>query len=106
MVATASAPSPCAGPHQRFRRHLAVVLAVDAYQAGIPALRCAVSDGRRVAEALGRDHHFDVQALHDAEVTTARVRELLERDLPAALGRDDRLLFYFAGHGVAVDADD
>ena len=39
-------------------------------------------------------------------VTRERLRTLFSEELPARLGNDDRLLVYFAGHGVALDGDD
>jgi hypothetical protein len=59
-----------------------------------------------VGEALGRDHGFEVRGLFDGEVTVGSMEALLERELPSELGGEDRLLFYFAGHGIALDGED
>lgn len=32
--------------------------------------------------------------------------QLLKEDMPKLVGTDDRVLFYFAGHGIALDSDD
>ena len=93
-------------PGSGFARSRAVVLGVDAYGAGIPRLRSAVADARAIAAALADGQGFEVRTGFDGEVSAAAVRALVERALPAELGADDRLLFYFAGHGIAVDGDD
>ena len=35
-----------------------------------------------------------------------RIVALLKQELPARVGADDRVCFYFAGHGVAIDGHD
>jgi hypothetical protein len=102
--ADTAAPQP--GPHERFRRCCAVVIAIDAYGGTVPPLRSAVRDATAVAEVLRADHGFDVDVRLDAMATAVSIADLLERDLPQRLGADDRLLVYFAGHGVAHEADD
>jgi energy-coupling factor transporter ATP-binding protein EcfA2 len=84
---------------------MAIVLGVDSYEPSIPRLRCAVHDARAVGAALKSEHGFEVTSLFDAEVQGPAVRALFERDL-SLLGPNDRLIFYFAGHGIAVDDDD
>jgi hypothetical protein len=96
---------PVAGPAARFRRNLAVVIGIDTYGEGIPPLRSAVADARAIAELLERDHGFETWRVLDGEAGHARLLTLLEQDLPAALGPDDRLLFYFAGHGLTLDGE-
>jgi WD40 repeat protein len=81
------------------------VLGVDTYEPSIPPLRSAVADARALAAALAGDHGFTVRALFDGDVTVPAVHHLFDEEL-AQLGDDDRLLFYFAGHGIALDGDD
>jgi len=94
------------GPSARFGRSLAVVIGIDTYGEGIAPLRSAVADARAIAEALGRDHGFETWCLSDDAARLPRLRELLREQLPRALGPAGRLLFYFAGHGIALDGDD
>ncbi|MGE3471900.1 MAG: caspase family protein [Vicinamibacterales bacterium] len=96
---------PGTPPPPPFRRSIAVVIGIDQYTTGIPSLRTAVNDARRVGELLAGQHGYDVIAVVDAEATRARLVALLQDELPAAVGPDDRVCFYFAGHGVAVDGD-
>ena len=89
-----------------FRHSIAVVIGIDQYGQGIPPLRTAVNDARRVGEILGAHHGYEVIALLDADATRAAIVTLLKETLPARVGPDDRVCLYFAGHGVAVDGQD
>jgi len=85
-----------------FERSLAVVVGIDAYGGGMATLKTAVSDGKSVAELLHNELAFDeVWTKFDAEATLQSLLKLLEEELPNAIGANDRLLFYFAGHGIA-----
>lgn len=42
----------------------------------------------------------------DGEPTLANLRELLNLTLPNEVGANDRVLIYFAGHGIACDGED
>lgn len=67
-------------------------------------LQTAGNDARRLAEALAAQQHFHVHApLLNAK--GEEIRDLL-KTLPAKVGADDRVLFYFAGHGIAAGGDD
>ncbi len=93
------------GPSARFRKSLAVVIGIDTYGEGIPPLRSAVADAEAIACVLERDHGFQVWRHFDDSARLPRLLTLLREELPAALGPDDRLLFYFAGHGIARDGE-
>ncbi len=82
------------------------MIGIDQYREGIPALRTAVNDARRLGATLASEHGYDVISLLDGEATQERITTLLTQELPARIGADDRVLFYFAGHGVARDGDD
>ncbi len=93
-----------------FTHSLAIVIGIDAYRSGIPHLTTAVNDATRLAELLTAQHGYDTLLLTapaaGAPVTQERLHRLFTEDLPARLEADDRLLVYFAGHGVALDGDD
>jgi hypothetical protein len=93
-------------PTPPFRKSIAVVIGINQYTSGIAALRTAVNDATRLGDVLRTLHGYEVIALQDSAATRARISTLLETDLPAMVGDDDRVLFYFAGHGVARDGDD
>lgn len=94
------------GPGERFSHSLAVAIGVDEYQHGITPLRAAVADARAVADVLERDHGFATWKMLDHEASLDAILTLIREELPARLGADSRLVFYFAGHGVALDADE
>lgn len=87
-----------------FGRSLAVVVGIDEYRHGIPRLTSARRDAIRLAEVLEELHGFEYLLLTE-DVTLDRLIHLLDRELPEEQGPEDRLLFYFAGHGIARDSD-
>jgi WD40 repeat protein len=93
-----------------FTHSLAIVIGIDAYDSGIPRLTTAVNDAARLADLLRASHGYETILLTEPEtnqpVTRDRLAALFTEELPARLGDDDRLLVYFAGHGVALDGDD
>ena len=89
-----------------FEHSIAVVIGIDHYRDGIPALRTAVNDARRLGTLLAGEHGYDVISLLDDDATQERITTLLTHELPARIGANDRVLFYFAGHGVARDGDE
>ncbi len=97
-------PDPVTAPP--FRRSIAAVIGIDSYAHGVPPLRTAVNDARRLGELLATHHGYEVLSLLDAEATRARIVTLLKEELPARVEPDDRVFIYFAGHGVAVDGHD
>ncbi len=89
-----------------FRKSVAVVIGINAYDHGVPPLGTAAHDAHRLGQLLADSHGYDVRLLLDEQATLHNVRDLLEVTLPAEVGPDDRVLFYFAGHGVALDGED
>ena len=102
-VARTAAPMTTPTP---FAHSIGVVIGIDHYGNGVPELRTAANDARRLGELLRDRHGYDITAILDADATQARITALLTKELPARVGPDDRVLFYFAGHGVAHDSDE
>ncbi len=92
-------------PNLKFERSRAIVIGINNYGDGIPQLKTAGNDARQLAEILSEDYGYDEVDLLVEDVTLARLQTLLD-DLPAKVGVADRLVFYFAGHGIALDGDD
>lgn len=94
-----------------FKRSLAVVIGINEYQNKIPKLQTARRDAEVLAEILAKEHQYDEVILITDETeckpTLKNLLTLLEERLPKEiqLTKDDRLLFYFAGHGIARDSD-
>ena len=94
-------------------RSLAVVIGINAYSNGIKPLETAVNDAEKLAKLLKEKYQYEVLLLLDEKATKAQLTDLLEnfedKILRLADGNevqikeDDRLLFYFAGHGIASE---
>ncbi|WP_051505711.1 caspase family protein [Mesorhizobium sp. WSM2561] len=91
-------------PIEGFTHNLAFLVAIDGYRNGVPPLRTPVADAEALAKCLTEDHGFDTQLILNSAATLVGLRKFLE-ELPKRVGRDDRVLFYFAGHGTAIDND-
>ena len=74
--------------------YYALVIGNDDYQS-LPKLSTAVNDADDVAKTLGEDYGFKVTLLKNA-TRTQTLKALYEF---RKLGKDDRLLIYYAGHG-------
>ena len=89
-----AAPAARADP---FDKDVAIVVGIDDYGGQWPTLRYAVADARRVAGFLD-GQGYDVTLLLDAGATRESILDAF-RQAAMTLGDDDRLLFYFGGHG-------
>lgn len=86
-----------------FRHSQAILVAIDSYDNGVPTLRTPVADAETLGEVLRRDHGFEITILKNEEATQAGLRALL-KDLSNQITDDDRIIFYFAGHGIAIES--
>jgi hypothetical protein len=91
-----------------FKLNLAVVVGINDYQNGIPPLGTARQDAEAIAAILRTDYHYQVHLLTEDQATAQNLNQWLETDLPEAIKQDNpsRLLFYFAGHGIALNGDE
>lgn len=99
-----------------FVRNLAVVIGINQYQNGIQPLKTAVPDAHKLADILQTHHHY--QLIHptaesggpivDGDATLLQLRDLFTHTLPKQIqpNQDDRLLIYFAGHGITRQISD
>ncbi|AFZ11646.1 WD40 repeat-containing protein [Crinalium epipsammum PCC 9333] len=100
------------------KRSLAVVIGINQYDVnnGVPALETAVHDAKELAFILEDKYKYQVLPLLDTDATQSRLDSLLAAFtqkmllLPdgskVQIEPDDRVLFYFAGHGIALDGLD
>ncbi|HYH95596.1 caspase family protein, partial [Hyalangium sp.] len=102
----APAMSPTHSPLHRagFERSLAVVVGVNTYSHGVPPLHNAVRDATAVADTL-EQQDFEVIRLLDSQASLEALSDLLSNHLPSLQPPLDRLLIYFAGHGLAHTND-
>ena len=89
-----------------FSRSLAFVIGINNYGNGISPLQTAVNDAKKLVEILREKHDYKVWVCLDELATLKNLNTLLEETLPKEVTENDRLLFYFAGHGIALNGDD
>ncbi|MER9217276.1 caspase family protein, partial [Mesorhizobium sp. M0663] len=87
-----------------FDRSLAFIIAIDNYSNGVPRLRTPVADAKALAKCLREDHGFETELILNSAATLGGLRTFLS-GLPDRVGGGDRVLFYFAGHGIATPSD-
>ena len=90
----------------KFKRNLAIAIGINKYQNGISSLSTAVNDAEKIARILQQEHDYQVWGLLDENATLQGCLRLLEEFLPQNVTESDRLIFYFAGHGIALNSDD
>ena len=89
-----------------FVRNIAVVIGINQYRNGIKPLQNAVNDAQAIAELLETKHQYEVLPFLDQDASLEKLRDLIKTKLRDLVTADDRLLFYFAGHGKATSSDD
>lgn len=89
-----------------FSHNLALVIGINNYGNGISPLQNAVSDAKQLVQVLREQHGYQVWLCLDEVANLSNLNKLLWKTLPEQVHSDDRLLFYFAGHGIALNADD
>ncbi|KAF3890468.1 MULTISPECIES: nSTAND1 domain-containing NTPase [Nostocales] len=89
-----------------FSRNLAFIIGIDNYQNGIFPLQTAINDAKKLVELLKEKHQYQVWVYLDEDATLDNLIHLLEKTLLQEVQSGDRLLFYFAGHGIALNSED
>jgi branched-chain amino acid transport system substrate-binding protein len=80
-----------------------LVIGINNYGGQFPLLGNAVNDARAVGDMLEHVYGFDeVHRLFDAEANQAAIRQWLFDTARQAIGSNDRLIFFFAGHGTSL----
>jgi hypothetical protein len=94
-----------------FNRNLAVVIGIDQYNDPISNLSTPVSDANAFADLLKTKFEYqreDVRLLTNNQANLTGLCTLLNDTLPNHINptESDRLIFYFAGHGLPINSDD
>ena len=89
-----------------FSRNMAFIIGINNYTNGISPLQNAVNDAKKLVEILRQKHEYEVWVCLDEVATLSNLNKLLEKILPEQVSENNRLLFYFAGHGIAMNGDD
>jgi hypothetical protein len=88
-----------------YGKSFAVVIGIDNYKKW-PLLEFAVNDAKAVTEELKKTGFDNITVILDNEATQRRILTELFHEIPMKIGRNDRLFFYFAGHGQTEDLPD
>jgi WD40 repeat protein len=95
-----------------FTHNLAIVIGINQYQNGIAELNTAKPDAEELANLLRDEYQYQVELITDdtpRKPTLKDLENLLTKWLPEKLqppAENNRLLFYFAGHGMPLESDD
>jgi hypothetical protein len=90
---------------QLYPRSVGVVIGVDAYTSW-PHLTYAVHDAKEVQKALKATGFDEVIELLDKDATQARILQLFATELPKKVGKNDRVVIFFAGHAQTQELPD
>ena len=85
-----------------YGKSYAVVIGINQYQKW-PGLEFAIADANAVKNTLKKTGFDDITLITDKDATQRRILSELFHKLPQKVGRNDRVLFYFAGHGQTED---
>ena len=81
-----------------YGKSYAVVIGINHYEK-VPALEFAVEDAKAIRKRIEETGFDQVTMILDNEATQRRILSDLFQYLPQKIRSNDRLLFYFAGHG-------
>ncbi|BAZ09106.1 WD-40 repeat-containing protein [Calothrix sp. NIES-4071] len=89
-----------------FSRNLAFIVGINNYTNGISPLHNAENDAKTIVEILRSQHGYEICVCLNELAALDNLTEVLEVTLLEQVTENDRLLFYFAGHGIALNGDD
>jgi peptidoglycan/xylan/chitin deacetylase (PgdA/CDA1 family)/tetratricopeptide (TPR) repeat protein len=107
---TTSNDLPAAGGKGFYRESWAVIIGINDYEKW-PRLRYAVNDAEGIEKALVTKFGFkreNIRKLTNGEATRQRILEVLGDELTDGrrVHREDRVFFFFAGHGATRTFED
>ena len=85
-----------------YGKSFAIVIGIDSYEKW-PSLEFAVNDAKAITKKLKETGFDHITVILDKEATQRRILTELFHELPEKVGCNDRLFFYFAGHGQTED---
>ena len=88
-----------------YGKSFAVVIGINRYEK-VPVLEFAVKDATAIRKRLEETGFDQITMILDNEATQRRILSDLFQYLPQKVSSNDRLLFYFAGHGETEDLAD
>ncbi len=104
LSSTASAPTYLWPTQSEFTPYYgkswAVVIGINHYGGRHPRLTNASNDARGMADMLRQRGFENIHTLYDEQATGSAIMGWLRNELPARTDANDRVVFFFAGHGV------
>jgi len=97
---------------KKLTQSLAIAIGINNYRNNIAELTTARPDAEELAKLLATGYNYQVELITDTtdrKPTLTELRTLLTEWLPQQLqppAKNNRLLFYFAGHGMSLESDD
>ena len=85
-----------------YGKSFAVVIGINSYEKW-PSLEFAVNDAKAITKKLRETGFGHITVILEKEATQRRILTELFHELPQKVRRNDRLFFYFAGHGQTED---
>ncbi len=85
-----------------YRKSFAVVVGINNYEKW-PVLELGIADAQAIKARLKEEGFDDITVILDREATQRRILTALYDYLPKKVQRNDRVVFYFAGHGQTHD---
>lgn len=82
----------------------AFIIGINDYQHVSP-LKTAVNDAKALAHRLESQHKYTIHGPL-LNPTKEELKDLFEQTIPQTVKEEDRVIFYFAGHGIALDSDE
>ncbi|MBO3460402.1 nSTAND1 domain-containing NTPase [Aetokthonos hydrillicola] len=98
-----------------FKNSYAIVIGISKYAEPSWQLKTATNDANKLIKVLRDIYNYDVLPILDEQATSKTLNELLtnfeNQIIPLSDGSkkvepNDRVLFYFAGHGIAIKGDE
>lgn len=91
-------------PKQPFENQHAFIVGINDY-IHVPKLKTAVNDAQELGKILEHEHKY--QKVHPISIDpTATELRLFLQNMKNVVGEQDSVLFYFAGHGIALENDE
>jgi caspase domain-containing protein len=90
-------------PEGLYYKSWGVVIGIENYLLA-PKIPGAIEDAKAVAQVLHKLGFEEVLELYDKDASSRRLQQTLVDFLPRKVGRQDRLVIYFAGHAGITQA--
>jgi len=87
-----------------YRKSFAVIVGINDYDKW-PNLDSAVFDAKAVQSIFEQTGFNEITLIINKNATQRRILTELYSELPQKVARDDRIVFYFAGHGTTMKTD-